>query len=74
MASMSWPPSTKTPPQSGPNQPATSFAYQYVIITTPNRYASRHSRAALLHLRALADSLVPRCRVRIGPPQGLRKP
>lgn len=64
----------ETPQHSGLNQPAIGFAYQYITIATPNRYASLHSRAALLRLRALADSLVPWCRVRIGPPQGPRKP
>lgn len=56
------------------NSPKADFAYQYITIATPNRRDSLRSMRALQRLRALADSLLPRCRGQSGPPQGLRPP
>ena len=61
----------KTPQESGLNQPEAGFAYQYIIITTPNRYKSFYNEPARQRLRALADSLLPRCRAHSEPPPRL---
>jgi hypothetical protein len=64
----------QTPQESGINAPAVYFAYQYLTITTPNRF-DRIYQLPARRVHALADHLLPRCRMRSGQPaQELRKP
>ena len=58
----------KTPQESGINAPAAGFAYQYLVITTPNRFDTNYQLPARRRLHALADQLLPRCRVPSGQP------
>ncbi|WP_223649415.1 DUF6843 domain-containing protein [Hymenobacter psoromatis] len=65
----------ETPLESEPDSSGIGFVFQYITIATQNRHDSLYNAHSLLRLRALADSLLPRCRVRSGqPPQGLWKP
>ena len=64
-----------SPIESAPDSMGVGYTFQYVTITTPNHYAQPATSDAQYRVRTLADSLVTRCRVRIGqPPQGIRKP
>jgi|GEM_PF-2271441 len=63
------------PMESAPDSAGIGYVFQYLTVTTQNRYDQQELRDAQFRTRLLADSLLPRCRMRIGqPPQGLWKP
>lgn len=65
----------ETPLDSKPDSGGIRFVFQYITICTQNSYDSLHNVHSLLRLRALADSLLPRCRARSGQSrQGLWNP
>lgn len=64
-----------TPMESQPDSAGIGYFFQYLTITTQNRRDRPELQDAQFRTRLLADSLLPRCRVRIGQPlQGLWKP
>lgn len=58
-----------------PDSTSLRYTFQYLTVTTQNRYEQPSMYDSQARVRALADSLVPRCRGRSGQlPQQLRQP